>query len=168
MRVAETYVSGNRVRLRVLPETPLSAAATIVDRNIMPPPSQEPTFTPPLPVRDRLPNGMGVTVVEQSGMPIVAFGVLLGSGASADPGNLPGLAGLVGGMLPEGAGGKSSQQIANDFEFIGARLSVDSRREYSMVFHRDPHQALGQCARDDGGGIALARLSPARTGPCPA
>ena len=133
LRVAETYVSGNRVRLRVLPETPLSAAATIVDRNIMPPPSQEPTFTPPLPVRDRLPNGMGVTVVEQSGMPIVAFGVLLGSGASADPGNLPGLAGLVGGMLPEGAGGKSSQQIANDFEFIGARLSVDSRREYSMV-----------------------------------
>ena len=45
LRVAETYVSANRVRLRVLPETPLSAAATTVDRNIMPPPSQEPTFT---------------------------------------------------------------------------------------------------------------------------
>ena len=36
-------------------------------------------------------------------------------------------------MLPEGAAGKSSQQIANDFEFIGARLSVDSRREYSLL-----------------------------------
>ena len=133
LRVAETYVSANRVRLRVLPETPLSAAATTVDRNIMPPPSQEPTFTPPLPVRDRLPNGMGVTVVEQRGMPIVAFGVLLGTGASADPAELPGLAGLVGDMLPEGAAGKSSQQIANEFEFIGARLSVDSRREYSLL-----------------------------------
>ena len=133
LRVAETYVSGNRVRLRVLPETPLSAAATTVDRNIMPPPSKEPAFTPPLPVRDRLPNGMGVTVVEQHGMPIVAFGVLLGSGAAADPSNLSGLAGMVGDMLPEGAAGKSSQQIANDFEFIGARLSADSRREYSLV-----------------------------------
>jgi zinc protease len=121
------------VRLRVLPETPLSAAATTVDRNIMPPPSKEPAFTPPLPVRDRLPNGMGVTVVEQHGMPIVAFGVLLGSGAAADPSNLSGLAGMVGDMLPEGAAGKSSQQIANDFEFIGARLSADSRREYSLV-----------------------------------
>ena len=133
LRVAETYVSGNRVRLRVLPETPLSAAATTVDRNIMPPPTEEPAFTPPLPVRDRLPNGMGVTVVEQRGMPIVAFGVLLGSGAAADPSNLSGLAGMVGDMLPEGAAGKSSQQIANDFEFIGARLSADSRREYSLV-----------------------------------
>ncbi|CAI8005318.1 Uncharacterized zinc protease YmxG [Geodia barretti] len=133
LRVAETYVSGNQVRLRVLPETQLSAAATTVDRNIMPPPTDEPVFTPPLPIRGGLPNGMGVTVVEQRGMPIVAFGVLLGSGASAYPADLPGLAGLVGDMLPEGAAGKSSQQIANDFEFIGARLSVDSRREYSLL-----------------------------------
>ena len=133
LRVASTYVGDNQVRLRVVPETPLAAAATTVDRNIMPPPRQEPAFTPPLPVRDRLPNGMGVTFVEQRGMPIVAFGLLLGSGASADPSELPGLMGLVGDMLPEGAAGKSSQQIANDFEFIGARLSVDSRREYSLV-----------------------------------
>ena len=133
LRVAGTYVGDNQVRLRVLPETPLSAAATTIDRNIMPPPSQEPSFTPPLPVRDRLPNGMGVTVVEQRGMPIVAFGVLLGTGASADPSGLPGLAGVIGDMLPEGAAGKTSQQIANDFEFIGARLSVDSRREYSLL-----------------------------------
>ncbi len=133
LRVAGTYVGDNQVRLHVLPETPLSAATTTIDRNIMPPPSEEPSFTPPLPTRDRLPNGMGVTVVEQRGMPIVAFGVLLGSGASADPASLPGLSGLVGDMLPEGAAGKSSQQIANDFEFIGARLSVESRREYSLL-----------------------------------
>ena len=133
LRVARTYVSDNQVRLRVVPETALSAATTVVDRNIMPPPSREPSFTPPLPTRDRLPNGMGVTVVEQRGMPIVAFGLLLGSGASDDPVGLPGLSGLVGDMMTEGAAGKSSQQIANDFEFIGARLSTDSRREYSLV-----------------------------------
>ena len=133
LRVAGAYVSGGQVRLRVLPETPLSAAAAAIDRSIMPPPEAEPVFTPPLPSRDRLPNGMGVTVVEQRGMPIVAFGVLLDAGASGDPDGLPGLAGLIAGMLPEGAAGKSSQQIANDFEFIGARLSVDSRREYTLV-----------------------------------
>ena len=133
LRVAETYIANNRVRLRVLPETPLSPAAAAVDRTIMPPPAAEPAFTPSLPSRDRLPNGMGLTVVEQPGMPIVAFGLLLGAGASDDPAHLPGLAGLVGEMLSEGAAGKSSQQIANDFEFIGARLSVDSRREYTLV-----------------------------------
>ena len=133
LRVAGTYVGDNQVRLRVLPETPLSAATTTVDRNIMPPPSKEPVFTPPLPVRDRLPNGLGVTVVEQRGMPIVAFGVLLGRGASIDPAELSGLSGLMIDMLPEGAAGKSSQQIANDFEFIGARLSVEGRREYSLL-----------------------------------
>ena len=61
-------------------------------------------------------------------------------------------------MLPEGAAGKSSQQIANDFEFIGARLSVDSRPRVQPALHRDAIEALGERAGNDGRGYALARL----------
>ena len=133
IRVGETYLGENQVRLRVLPETALSPAATTIDRNIMPGPRREPEFTPPVPERARLGNGMGVTVVEQRGMPIVAFGLALNAGASRDPEDLPGLAGFTAQMLAEGTESKSSQEIASAFEFIGSRLSVDGRREYSLV-----------------------------------
>ena len=133
MRVAETYMGERQVRLRVLPEPSLSPASTTLDRNIMPGPRKEPDFTPPTPEHHRLSNGLGVTVVEQRGMPIVAFGLLLNAGATADPAHLPGVAGFTAQMLAEGTTGKSSQEIAAAFEFIGSRLSVDGRREYTLA-----------------------------------
>ncbi|PKB72414.1 MAG: hypothetical protein BZY87_00245 [SAR202 cluster bacterium Io17-Chloro-G6] len=133
MRVAETVLGGNQVRLRVLPEPSLSPATTTVDRTVMPPPRSEPVFNPPTPIRTKLSNGMGISVVEQRGLPIVAFGLLMDAGASQDPANLPGLAGFTAQMLPEGTNGKSSLEIAQAFEFIGSRISADGRREYTLL-----------------------------------
>ena len=133
MRVAETVLGGNQVRLRVLPEPSLSPATVTIDRTVMPPPKTEPIFTPPTPTRTRLSNGMGISVIEQRGLPIVAFGVLMDAGASRDPEQLPGLAGFTAQMLPEGTTSKSSQDIAQAFEFIGSRISADGRREYTLL-----------------------------------
>ena len=133
LRVAESVLGDNQVRLRVLPEPTLSPATVKIDRTKMPPPKSEPVFTPPTPTRTKLSNGMGISVVEQRGLPIVAFGVLMDAGASRDPEQLPGLAGFTAQMLPEGTATKSSQEIAQAFEFIGSRISADGRREYTLL-----------------------------------
>jgi len=133
MRVAESVLGENQVRLRVLPEPTLSPATVSIDRTVMPPPKSEPVFNPPTPTRTKLSNGMGISVIEQRGMPIVAFGVLMDAGASRDPENLPGLAGFTAQMLPEGTTTKTSQEIAQAFEFIGSRISADGRREYTLL-----------------------------------
>ena len=133
MRVAESVLGENQVRLRVLPEPTLSPATVTIDRTVMPPPKSEPVFNPPTPTRTKLSNGMGISVIEQRGMPIVAFGVLMDAGASRDPENLPGLAGFTAQMLPEGTTTKTSQEIAQAFEFIGSRISTDGRREYTLL-----------------------------------
>ena len=133
MRVAESILGENQVRLRVLPEPTLSPATVTIDRTVMPPPKSEPVFNPPTPTRTKLSNGMGISVIEQRGMPIVAFGVLMDAGASRDPEKLPGLAGFTAQMLPEGTTTKTSQEIAQAFEFIGSRISADGRREYTLL-----------------------------------
>ena len=133
MRVAESVLGDNQVRLRVLPEPTLSPASVKLDRSVMPPPKNEPVFTPPTPTRTKLSNGMGISVIEQRGLPIVAFGVLMDAGASRDPEQLPGLAGFTAQMLPEGTDTRSSQDIAQAFEFIGSRISADGRREYTLL-----------------------------------
>jgi len=43
------------------------------------------------------------------------------------------LAGFTAQMLPEGTNSKSSQEIAQAFEFIGSRISADGRREYTLL-----------------------------------
>ena len=133
IRVAETVLGGNQVRLRVLPEPSLSPATVTIDRTIMPEPKAEPVFNPPTPTRTTLLNGMGISVIEQRGLPIVAFGMLMDAGASRDPEQLPGLAGFTAQMLPEGTTSKNSQEIAQAFEFIGSRISAEGRREYTLL-----------------------------------
>ncbi len=133
IRVAETVLGGNQVRLRVLPEPSLSPATVTIDRTIMPEPKAEPVFNPPSPTRTTLSNGMGISVIEQRGLPIVAFGMLMDAGASRDPEQLPGLAGFTAQMLPEGTTSKNSQEIAQAFEFIGSRISAEGRREYTLL-----------------------------------
>ena len=66
-------------------------------------------------------------------MPVVAFGIFLNAGATADPEDLPGLSSFTAQMLAEGTETRSSQEIAADFEFIGARVSTDARREHTFL-----------------------------------
>ena len=132
-RAAESVLNQGQVRLRVLPERAFKPDASVVDRTVMPKPAAEPAFTPPAPSRRKLDNGLEIMVVEQRGLPIVAFGLLLRSGATADPASLPGLASFTAQMLAEGTQTRSSQEIAAAFEFYGAHLSTDVRREYTLL-----------------------------------
>ena len=133
VRVSQTLLGDSQVRLRVLPEAPLKPTVSGVDRWVMPQAAPEPVFTPPTPVRHRLSNGMGVTVVERRGQPIVTFALVFGAGATADPQALPGLTSFTAQMITEGTKSRSSQEIAEAFEFIGARINSDSRREYTLL-----------------------------------
>ena len=135
LRVGREVLDHRQVRLRVLPEASLKAREAVggIDRTVMPSPAREPEFTPPVPERRRLPNGMQVTVVEKRGLPIVSFALMLQAGAITDPPELPGLAYFTTQLLPEGTETRSSQDIANAFEFIGARLSTETRREISLL-----------------------------------
>ena len=134
LRVSESVLNHRQVRMRVLPEPSFRPTTTSsMDRSVMPQPAQEPSFTPPTPVRRRLDNGLEIVLVEQPGLPIVAFGLMMRAGATTDPEELPGLASFTSQMLSEGTSSRTSQQIASESEFIGARLSTDVRREYTLL-----------------------------------
>ena len=109
LRVSESVLDHRQVRLRVLPEQSLQQSATVaLDRTLMPQPAAEPSFTPPIPQRHRLDNGLEISVVEQPGLPLVAFGLMLGVGAIADPLDLPGLASFTSQMLSDGTTSRST------------------------------------------------------------
>ena len=133
MRVANAYLGDRHVQMVVLPEPSLSHSEKSIDRSVQPSPAESRSFSPPSPQRHRLANGLEVMVLEKRGLPAVAFGLILKTGATRDPVTLPGLASLTTSMLQEGTTTRSSSQIAEEFEFMGSQLASATGRERTVL-----------------------------------
>ena len=133
MRSASEVLGEDRVHLSVLPEEQVSASTSTVDRTAMPSAAKAGTFSPAVPRRHVLPNGLNVLHVARSGVPLVALGLVLDAGAVTDTAQVPGVAHLTASMLTEGTSNRSSQQIADDMEFLGARVESTAGREHALA-----------------------------------
>ena len=132
-RAAKSALGESMVRLTVLPEEQLTAANAALDRTAMPDAAPSPTFSPPVPTRTTLSNGMKVVLIEKPGLPIVAQGLLLRAGGITDPADKPGLASLTASMLAEGTATRTSEQISDEMEFLGAQLRASASREFATI-----------------------------------
>jgi zinc protease len=132
-RVAHRYLGSGRVRLLVTPQAEVAPASTPVDRTQQPGAGRPREFRPPVPERVRLSNGLDLLVVEKREVPTIAAAVYFPGGALTDPAEAPGLASFTARLLPEGTEHRSSLQIAEESEFIAARLGVDVHREYASA-----------------------------------
>ena len=130
---AEAYLGNRHVQMVVLPEPVHSSSSVTVDRSREPVPAAPRPFQPTLPQRAQLPNGLELLVVEKRGLPMVAFSLLLDTGAAQDPPSVPGLAVLTTAMLQEGTSTRSSRNIADEFEFMGSQLMSATGRERTYV-----------------------------------
>ncbi|HET7229548.1 MAG TPA: pitrilysin family protein [Longimicrobium sp.] len=93
-----------------------------------------PAVNPPVPVQRTLANGMKVLYVRQPELPVVsAVLVIRGAGTTEDPAAAPGLASFTASMLDEGAAGKSSLQIADALDLLGADLSTGAGWDAAQV-----------------------------------
>jgi len=78
----------------------------------------------PKPYETTLPNGLRVLILEDHRFPLVNMNLLiLGAGATAEPAELPGLASTTATMLDEGTATRTSKQIAEETEKLGAEIS---------------------------------------------
>jgi len=79
----------------------------------------------PKAVEMTLPNGLTVLVLEDHRLPLVTTRLtILGAGALNDPADLPGLANVAAAMLKEGTQTRSSKQIAEETEKLGAAIGA--------------------------------------------
>ncbi len=132
-RAANRILGSKRVRLAVLPEDAYSASATVLDRTAMPAAAPASRFSPPTPSRASLSNGMDVVLLEKRELPVVSLGVMTRAGGVTDPADKPGLASVTAAMLAEGTLNRSSSQISDEMEFLGAQLSANAGREFATI-----------------------------------
>ncbi len=79
--------------------------------------------------REELANGLGVWSLRWDSVPVVSMALVIEHGASADPADRHGLAGLTADLLDEGAGGHDALQLAEAFARLGTRLQIEVGQE---------------------------------------
>ena len=111
----------------------VAVGAQAPDRSKPPVSGPPPALKLPAIQKRMLSNGLPVWIVERHGVPIVQVNLVVLSGTADDPAGKFGIASLTAAMLTEGAGGRSSLQIADAIDFLGADLGSSAGSDSSAV-----------------------------------
>ena len=122
---------------------PIAARQEPRDRSAAPKPGPPPALKLPAVQKRTLSNGLPVWIVELHKVPVVHVALVVKSGAGADPQGKFGIASLTADMLDEGAGKRTSLEIADAVDYLGASLSTSSTPDGSFVDLHVPVARLG-------------------------
>ncbi|MGQ0560980.1 MAG: M16 family metallopeptidase [Gemmatimonadota bacterium] len=105
--------------------------------------AQGPQVPPPLPMgpiafpafaERTLKSGAQTIVVENHEQPVVSINIYIrGAGSTADPAAKPGVASMVASLLEAGTKSKTSKQIAQTIEGLGANVSTSATHDWATV-----------------------------------
>jgi zinc protease len=118
------------------------------DRTRLPALGPDPSFSFPAIRKGALANGLAVWTVEHHDVPVVAFLLVLPTGAAADPDERPGLAAMTGDMLDEGCGDRSALDLHDALARLGAQFDVEVGSDATVL-------GLTTLARFAGNGVDL-------------
>ena len=128
----------------VLVAASVTLAAQQPDRKQPPPLGPAPSLKLPAIQKQRLSNGLAVWIVEHHEVPLAQINLIVRSGSAADPIGKYGVGSLTAAMLDEGAGTRSSLDLADAIEFLGANLSTSSSFDASSIRMSVPVSKLAE------------------------
>ncbi|HXS26007.1 MAG TPA: pitrilysin family protein, partial [Gemmatimonadales bacterium] len=147
-RVAKQWLADGDYTLEVRPFPNYQTATAGADRSKVPEPGAPPAAKFPDLERATLSNGLKIVLAERPSVPQVRFDLLLDAGFAADQSAEPGTANMTLAMLDEGTQRRTSLQISEELQRLGASLAAFSRLDYSSVTldalkeNLDPSMAL--------------------------
>ncbi len=97
--------------------------AQTIDRTKLPETPPIPKFKMPPIHETKLPNGLSVVLLEDPRFPLVSVRLSFQAGSKFDPKDMPGLAGMVAGLLTQGTKTRSYRDLAEELTSIGATLN---------------------------------------------
>jgi zinc protease len=131
---AKRWLSDGVYILQIDPyPTGLKADAAGADRKKMPEGGAAPAVVFPKVEKTTLSNGMKIQFARRESVPVVGFNLILDAGYAADQGGIPGTASLAMAMLDEGTKTRTSLQISDEAQRLGANIGAGSGLDSSFV-----------------------------------
>jgi zinc protease len=104
-----------------------------LDRTQKPALGPTPTVRLPRIQRAELPNGLHIWLVENHRLPLIACNLVVFAGSEREPLNSPGLAAFTASMLQEGTAKRTSLEIADAIDGLGASIRVFAQADYASA-----------------------------------
>ncbi|MEP7037796.1 MAG: pitrilysin family protein [Acidobacteriota bacterium] len=102
-------------------------------RKTAPAPLAPKKFDIPKPFETTLPNGLKVVVFEDNRLPLVSYRLAFKTGEINDPKDSTGLTSALTSMLNEGTKTRSSKQLAEEIERLGANISANANEDNTII-----------------------------------
>jgi zinc protease len=133
LRAATQWLADGDYTLEVHPFPSYQTAAAGADRSKLPDPGTPPDPRFPALERATLSNGLKIVLAERPSIPQVRFDLVFDAGFAADQSGIPGTANMTFAMLDEGTQRRTSLQISEELQRLGANLGTSSRLDYSSI-----------------------------------
>ena len=130
---AVKWLSDGVFVLEVQPYGELKASGADADRTKMPEPGPPPALRLPKLERAKLSNGLNIILAERHEIPVVSLSLLVDAGYAADSQAVPGTSRLAMSMMDEGTAKRTSLQISDELDSLGANLRTGSNLDLSFV-----------------------------------
>jgi zinc protease len=106
---------------------------SVIDRTVEPPAGKAPEVNIPSVWKATLANGIQVFGIENKELPLVEFRMVIDGGVLQDKIDLPGVAGMVASVLPQGTKTMTPEELEEQIELLGSTINVNAGREEMTI-----------------------------------
>jgi zinc protease len=102
---------------------------SLIDRSVEPSEGTAPEVNVPAVWKATLANGIQVFGIENKELPLVELSLVINGGVLQDHTDLPGVAGMVASVLPQGTKNKTPEELEEQTELLGSDINMYAGRE---------------------------------------
>ncbi len=129
----EDISEASQVEIADIAEEQIVKTPSSIDRSTEPPAGKEPEVKLPVIWKATLANGIQVYGIENTELPLVEVNLAIDGGFYQDNITLPGVAGMVAGVLPQGTKNKTPEELEEEIELLGSSINMYSGREEMTI-----------------------------------
>jgi zinc protease len=129
----ENIREASQVEISDATEEKIEKTPSTIDRTIEPPAGKNPEVKVPAPWKAILSNGIRVYGIENKELPLVEMSLVIDGGVIQDKTDLPGVAGMVASVLPQGTKNLTPEELEEQTELLGSNINVNAGREEMTI-----------------------------------
>ena len=125
----ENIKDASQVGIAAVNDDKIVKSASSFDRTLEPAAGKVPEVNVPVIWKATLANGIQVSGIQNKELPMVEVNLVINGGVYQDKIALPGVAGMVASVLPQGTKNKTPEELEEEIELLGSSINTNSGRE---------------------------------------
>jgi zinc protease len=125
----ENINEASQVEIAQSAEEKIVKTPSALERTVEPPAGKAPQVNVPQVWKATLANGIEVNGIQNKELPVVEINFSIEGGVYKDKISLPGVAGMVASVLPQGTKNKTPEELEEEIELLGSNINMLSGRQ---------------------------------------